>query len=93
MGFALYSLGKEIQEARLKQSSVLAGEDCGVAGPQGRAFQQQLDLICKLSSAVSSHSLRWADNDVRYAGPRELSRNPDSCKGPGEVSSATHFPD
>ena len=54
---------------------------------------QQLSLICEPSSVVSSHFLSWADHDVRYAGPRELSKNPDSGKGPGEMSYARYFPD
>lgn len=62
------------------------------AGPQGHVFQQQLYLTCKLSSAVSAHFLSWADSDVRYGGPRDLSRNPDSRKGTDEINPARHFP-
>lgn len=91
VGLALHGLGKKSRKWGSNNPLCCWRRLWGGRNHRGRAFQQQLYLICKLSSAVSSRS--WVGKTMTHAGPRELSRNPESWKGPREVSSARRFTD
>lgn len=63
------------------------------AGPQGHVYSSNSYIShANFLLQFPGHFLSWADSDVRYGGPRDLSRNPDSRKGTDEINPARHFP-